>query len=189
MPKDHFRKIAGYYDRMGEFEPSKKFLQNLDLQPNCSLLDAGGGTGRVATVFREEARQVVVADLSFAMIGYAKEKGLLSACASAEALPFPANTFDRVIMVDAFHHLADQVLAAAELWRVLKPGGKLLILEPNIHRFGIKLLSLGEKLLLTPSNIMTYEAISGLFNDPAAKVSHYKEESDVAIIIEKVKQL
>ena len=47
-------------------------------------------------------------------------------------------------MVDALHHVADQEATIRELWRLLKPGGRIIIEEPDIRRFEVKLLALIE---------------------------------------------
>ncbi|OQY37129.1 MAG: hypothetical protein B6243_01300, partial [Anaerolineaceae bacterium 4572_5.2] len=65
-----------------------------------------------------------------------------------ERFPFPDNSFDRALVVDALHHFHNQEQAIAELVRVLKKGGRLVIEEPDIHRFAIKLVALAEKAAL-----------------------------------------
>ncbi len=96
------------------------------------LLDVGGGTGRVAQSLGCATCALTVADVSRKMLKLAKAKpGLVSVCCAAEALPFPSKSFERIIMVDALHHVASQPATAGELWRILKPGGRLLIEEPT----------------------------------------------------------
>ena len=125
MPFDHFDLIAGLYDRSGQFQVSETLAGLLALSPDCFLLDAGGGTGRVAAALRSKVGNVIVADLSRGMLRRASAKGLATVCAPAELLPFPIGRFDRVIMVDALHHVIDQDRTARELFRMLAPADAL----------------------------------------------------------------
>jgi demethylmenaquinone methyltransferase/2-methoxy-6-polyprenyl-1,4-benzoquinol methylase len=106
----------------------------------------------------------VVADESDKMLAFAAQKpGLLPTRTAAEHLPYPDDTFDYIIMIDALHHVADQQATANELWRVCKPGGRIVIEEPDLRRFMVKLVSLGEKLMLMRTKIIMPEAIQALF--------------------------
>jgi ubiquinone/menaquinone biosynthesis C-methylase UbiE len=185
MPFDHFDVIAGIYDRAAQFFPSDILLEALDLHPSLRLLDAGGGTGRVSASLRDRVREVVVADVSRGMLQQAAGKGLPSLCAPAEALPFAAGTFDRVFMLDALHHVHNQRDSIAELWRVVAPGGRVIIVEPDIHRFAVKLIAVGEKALLMRSHFLSGEKIAALFPQHQAKVRVIQNEFNVIIFAEK----
>jgi demethylmenaquinone methyltransferase/2-methoxy-6-polyprenyl-1,4-benzoquinol methylase len=149
------------------------------------VLDAGGGTGRVANAIRGHAGEVVIADPSLGMLRQASRTQLRLACANSESLPFPGETFERVIMVDALHHVIDQRHSATELYRVLKPGGRIVIEEPDIRTFGVKLIAVAEKLLLMRSHFLAPDQIVKLFSFDSAKASIHAEEGNAWVVIEK----
>jgi len=161
---DHFGLLAPIYDRAIPLREAEKFIEKIGLPVNGAILDVGGGTGRVAAALRDKAGSTIVADLSFKMLTEAAAKGGLQlACSHSEYLPFPANFFDRVIMVDAMHHVCDHAETAAELWRVVVPGGRIVILEPDIRKTSVKLVALAEKIVLMRSHFISPPAINDLF--------------------------
>lgn len=185
MPFDHFDVIAHLYDRAAQFTPSAALLDALDLQPGQRFLDAGGGTGRVSDSIRSQVREVVVADVSRGMLVQASGKGLPALCAPAEVLPFASGTFERVFMLDALHHVHNQRETIAELWRVTAPGGRVIIVEPDIRRFAVKLIAVGEKVLLMRSHFLSGEKIAALFAQQQAKVRVIQNEFNILIVAEK----
>ena len=187
MPFDHFGLIAGIYDRAGQFQVSEPLLGLLTLSPDSRLLDAGGGTGRVAAALRGMVRQVFVADISRGMLRRAVGKGLATVCAPAERLPFPSGSLDRVIMVDALHHVSDQRQTARELFRLLSPGGRIVIVEPDIHKPIVKAIAIGEKVLLMRSHFLPGEKIAALFSEPDAKTSLVYAGFNLICIAERVR--
>ena len=73
---------------------------------------------------------------------------------------FKDKSFDRVIMVDALHHVKDYRITIHELWRVLMPGGRIVIEEPDIQTFPVKLMALVEKIALMRSHFISSGVIS-----------------------------
>jgi demethylmenaquinone methyltransferase/2-methoxy-6-polyprenyl-1,4-benzoquinol methylase len=65
--------------------------------------------------------------------------------------------------VDAFHHFAQQELAAKELMRVLKPGGRLVIEEPDLRTKGTKLIAILEKMALMQTHFIAPPQMAELF--------------------------
>lgn len=159
----HFNWIAPFYDRLFVGLDSEALFTHLAMGPGMRLLDLGGGTGRVTAALDTGEAIVLVADPAPGMLAQARAKGMTAVRAQAEALPFATASFDRILVVDAFHHFADQPLAAAEMVRVLKPDGRLLIAEPDLHRWPVKGIALAEKLLLMQSRFHTPEALASLF--------------------------
>jgi demethylmenaquinone methyltransferase/2-methoxy-6-polyprenyl-1,4-benzoquinol methylase len=164
---DHFDLIAPIYDlAMGSGHP--KMLQRvLKLPTNGWILDAGGGTGRVSSYLTNLVEHVVVCDLSFKMLLQAKRKSdLMPIRSHAEQLPFEANTFDRILVVDALHHFCDPYKSLQDLIRVLKPGGRLLVEEPDIRSFPVKVIALAERLLGMNSRFFLPETLLSMVSTP-----------------------
>ena len=167
---DHFGALAPSYERFIKPKPPEDMLRIADLPTNGALLDVGGGTGRTAQFMLNNASQVVVVDISIKMLLQATlKKGLESTCSSAEHLPFADASFERVIIVDALHHVYDQDQTARELWRVLKPGGRLVIEEPDIRNWFVKLIAIAEKLTLMQSRFLAPPKIEALFANFGAR--------------------
>lgn len=162
MPRlDHFGFLAPLYDRLFSAPQGDQLARHSELPCGGLLLDVGGGTGRVAQGLVGRVDQVVVADASPKMLSQTRPKpGLLAVVCLAEQLPFAAGSIERVITVDAYHHLADQQQSLQELWRVLAPGGLLVVEEPDIARLAVKLLALGERILMMRSHLVRGETIA-----------------------------
>lgn len=162
MPFDHFSAIAPIYARV-TYSSLDKLREIAELPARGRLLDVGGGTGRVASVVRDLVDEVVIADVSIGMLRQTDRPTLRPVCTFSESLPFPNNSFDRILMVDALHHVVDQPSTASEMFRLLKPGGRIIIEEPDIRSFGVKLIALAEKMLLMRSHFLSPRQIAELF--------------------------
>ena len=162
---DHFDLLAPIYERLIPPPDPNVLGSLLGLSPEHALLDAAGGTGRVAGMFAASVARAVVCDASANMLRKARQKGLETVQADLESLPFGDATFDRILLVDAFHHVKDQRVALVELLRVLKPSGKLVIEEPDLRRLPVKIVALMEKLFLMRSH----------FKSPAAMIEMISE--------------
>jgi demethylmenaquinone methyltransferase/2-methoxy-6-polyprenyl-1,4-benzoquinol methylase len=184
---DHFDLLAPFYDSLIQFQAAERLISMAGLPVAGLLLDAGGGTGRVSQTLTGQAGQIVVADISHKMLRQAAgKKGLKPVRAHTEALPFPSHAFDRIIMVDAFHHLIDQVQTAREMWRLLKPGGRILIEEPDIRTLAVKLVAIVEKVALMRSRFLSPARIASLFYFPHVRTQIKREGFNAWIVIDKL---
>jgi ubiquinone/menaquinone biosynthesis C-methylase UbiE len=111
-------------------------LEAGDLRGDERALDVGAGAGHTALAFAPRVVEVVAVDLTEAMLEtgrrLAEERGIANATflqADAERLPFPDDAFDLVTSRYAAHHFPRPEAAAREWARVLKPGGRLLLVD------------------------------------------------------------
>jgi demethylmenaquinone methyltransferase/2-methoxy-6-polyprenyl-1,4-benzoquinol methylase len=111
----------------------QQVLTKFGIETGMHVLDAGSGTGVVARLEQDmvgEQGLVVALDPSKGMLGEARKRGVqLATQGLGEKLPFADQQFDRITMSYALRHVADLKILFEEYQRVLKPGGKLLILE------------------------------------------------------------
>ncbi len=176
MRFDHFSIVAPLYARV-TYSKRDVMREVAALPAKGCLLDVGGGTGRVSSAIRDLIDDVVIADVSLGMLKQTRfSSSLRSVCGASESLPFPDDSFERVIMVDALHHVINHAQSAHEMLRVLKPGGILVIEEPDIRTFGVKLIALAEKMLLMRSHFLAPEQIVKLIENVDKKI-RYKDDT------------
>jgi ubiquinone/menaquinone biosynthesis C-methylase UbiE len=160
MPRDHFDIMAPFYEHLiGQNTPTA-WVSKITPASGWKILDAGGGTGRMSAQLIREGITICVTDVSWGMLNQARLKpGLEPVLGCTETLPYPDSCFDFVMMTDAYHHVADQELTVRELFRVLKPRGTIMLEEPNIHFFGVKIIAIFEKIILMRSHIESPQKI------------------------------
>ena len=185
MPNNKlFDKLAPLYDRVIGVRDPDILINLLDLPIKGSLLDAGGGTGRVSLSLKDHVGQLIISDLSRSMISEAQSKGhdqLVQT--SVTENPFPNNHFDRIIVIDALHHFPSQAETVKELIRMLKPGGLLLIEEPDINRLAAKLVAIAEKLAMMGSHIHSPEEIKAMIESNGVNARIISDNSFSTYII------
>jgi len=140
-----FHSVASRYDVMNDLMSGglhriwKAFtIGRAAVRPGMRVLDIAGGTGDLARAFARRAGptgEVWLTDINDSMLRVGRDRladgGLLLpvAVCDAEHLPFPDGYFDRVSVAFGLRNMTHKDRALAEMTRVLKPGGKLLVLE------------------------------------------------------------
>jgi ubiquinone/menaquinone biosynthesis C-methylase UbiE len=160
---------AGYDKAFAPFE--KRFLakwrkETLSFLPeNARILEIGAGTG-ANFEFYPNCRHAVASEISFKMLEFAREKTdeIKLVQANAETLPFAANSFDAAFATLVFCSIPKPENAFAELQRVVKQGGKIILLE-HVRPKGL----LGY--FFDFVNIFTTALIEDCFNRQTAKLA------------------
>lgn len=142
-----FRSVAGKYDLMNDLMSLgvhrlwKRYALDLaNVRAGQYVLDLAGGTGDLALKFIPKVSEtglVVLADINEAMLKKGRDRIIDAGCvgniiytqADAESLPFPENTFDLITISFGLRNVTDKEKALRSMYQVLKPGGKLLVVE------------------------------------------------------------
>ncbi|MBR9727536.1 bifunctional demethylmenaquinone methyltransferase/2-methoxy-6-polyprenyl-1,4-benzoquinol methylase UbiE [Shewanella intestini] len=144
---DVFHSVAAKYDIMNDVMSfgihrlwKRHTIEVAAARPGMSILDLAGGTGDLTAKFSRivgNTGSVVIADINDSMLKVGRTKlrdrGIVNNVsyvqANAEALPFPDNHFDIITIAFGLRNVTDKDAALRSMRRVLKPGGKLLVLE------------------------------------------------------------
>jgi demethylmenaquinone methyltransferase/2-methoxy-6-polyprenyl-1,4-benzoquinol methylase len=140
-----FSSVAPRYDLMNDVLSAglhrlwKSFtVRQAGLRPGMRVLDVAGGTGDLARAMAREvgsAGQVILTDINAEMLQAGRDRlldqGLVEPAVQcdAEQLPFPDRSFDVVTVGFGLRNMTHKERALAQMRRVLKPGGRLLVLE------------------------------------------------------------
>jgi len=144
---DVFHSVASKYDIMNDMMSfgihriwKRLTIESSSVRPGNRVLDIAGGTGDLTMQFAKrvgERGQVVLADINASMLSVGRDRlldrgygsNIEFVQANAECLPFPDNHFDCVSIAFGLRNVTDKDKALASMTRVLKPGGRLLVLE------------------------------------------------------------
>ena len=142
--QDMFTRIAHRYDLMNRLMTAgqdvrwrQQVIQQAGLKPNARLLDLGAGTGDLAreALKQQPDAQVVAADFTLEMMRVGQLSGSLPwSAADALNLPFRDNTFDAIVSGFLMRNVGDIQQALKEQHRILKPGGRVVILDTTKPR-------------------------------------------------------
>lgn len=145
--RDVFDSVATRYDIMNDLMSAglhrlwkRHTIDQAGARPGHAVLDLAGGTGDLALKFARQVGaggHVVLADINAAMLEQGRQRLVDGGVAGnwaiaqvdAEKLPFDDATFDRVTIAFGLRNVTDKDAALRSMFRVLRPGGKALILE------------------------------------------------------------
>lgn len=148
-----FHSVAGKYDLMNDLMSlgvhrlwKKHAINALELHPGQTVLDLAGGTGDLSMLISSRVGaegKIILADINASMLAQGRDrllnKGLQNISivqANAECLPFADDSFDRIIMGFGLRNVTDKDAALRSMFRVLKPGGRCMVLEFSKPTFG-----------------------------------------------------
>ncbi len=142
-----FHSVAGKYDLMNDLMSmgihrlwKRLTIEKSGVRRGHQVLDLAGGTGDLTARFAKvvgDKGLVILGDINDSMLKVGRErltdKGIVGNVdyvqLNAESLPFPDNTFDCISIAFGLRNVTDKDKALASMYRILKPGGRLLILE------------------------------------------------------------
>lgn len=142
----YFSRLAPEWDQVRSLHASEDSVDGairkiLGNKPFRNLLDLGTGTGHILKLLGQDAERVVGLDASHAMLSVARanlEKAGLSGVelrqGDIHALPFERDEFDLVVLHQVLHYFDDPARALREAQRLLRPGGRLLVIDFAPHR-------------------------------------------------------
>ena len=197
-----FASVATRYDLMNDLMSAglhrlwKRFtVEQSGLRPGQRVLDVAGGTADLAIQFARRVGangEVVLTDINPAMLARGRDRMLDAGIAApavqcdAERLPFADGHFDCVSVAFGLRNMTHKELALAEMRRVLKPGGRLLVLEfsrvwqplqPLYDAYSLKVLPLLGKLVADDSDSYRYLAESIRVHPDQAQLKTLMEQA------------
>lgn len=180
-----FHSVASRYDLMNDVMSAglhrlwKRYtVETSGVLPGNRVLDIAGGSGDLSRLFAKKVGklgQVILTDINASMLSVGRDRMLDEGLAvpatqcDAEKLPFPDNYFDCVSVAFGLRNMTHKDLALKEMLRVLKPGGRLLVLEfshvwkplqPAYDAYSFKLLPVMGKVLAQDAESYRYLAES-----------------------------
>jgi ubiquinone/menaquinone biosynthesis C-methylase UbiE len=140
----YFDELAGKFGR--QYVPGRSWKgiaeALLKLMPPMVIADLGAGEGTISQLMAQRARRVIAIDNSEKMVEFggelAKKHGIANLeyrLGDLEDVPIRSGTVDLAFLSQALHHAVHPERAVAEAWRILKPGGRIAILDLNRHDF------------------------------------------------------
>lgn len=142
--REHFDQLAGRFGR--DYVPGRswKGLSEtlIKLMPPLVIADLGAGEGTLSQLLAQRAERVIAIDNSEAMVEYggrlAKDHGLKNLeyrHGDIETIPIDDNSVDLALFSQALHHAETPQRALREAFRVVKPGGRVVVLDLLQHQF------------------------------------------------------
>jgi len=140
----YFDELAGKFGR--QYVPGRSWKgiaeALLKMMPPMVIADLGAGEGTISQLMAQRAKRVIAVDNSEKMVEFgadlARKRGISNLeyrLGELEDVPIRSGTVDLAFLSQALHHAAHPERAVAEAWRILKPGGRIAILDLNRHDF------------------------------------------------------
>jgi ArsR family transcriptional regulator len=140
----YFDELAGKFGR--QYVPGRSWKgiaeALLKLMPPMVIADLGAGEGTISQLMSQRAKKVIAIDNSEKMVEFGSELARKHGIANLEYrlgdiedVPIRAGTVDLAFLSQALHHAPHPERAIAEAWRILKPGGRIAVLDLNRHHF------------------------------------------------------
>ena len=126
-----------------DFRDSHVFSQILPHHTRIVDVGCGEGIALEKLVKMHPGRQVIGVDLEAENIEICKKFGLTAVYSDVNSLALPSSSFDFCIMIDILEHLKTPLDAVREIYRILRPGGRLVIVIPNDRNFFLSRMALG----------------------------------------------
>ncbi len=142
MSKDYFDTIAGDWDTMRRSffsdEVRETAFRLADIAPGSTAADIGAGTGFITEGLMEHQVNVYAVDQSQQMLDLLQEKlcskgSITCIAADGSSIPIPDRRMDYVFANMYLHHTESPLAAIKEMYRILTPGGKLVITDLDAH--------------------------------------------------------
>jgi ubiquinone/menaquinone biosynthesis C-methylase UbiE len=131
-------KLQESFLTLGSKKRIQLMLHYIDIRPSDFLLDVGGNTGKITEVYARDCKEIVVLEPKHALVQYGRtyRSYIKFVEGGVENIPLPSEHFDRVVASASFHHFPNQDKGLEEMKRLLKPDGKMSIIEidPNTGR-------------------------------------------------------
>jgi ubiquinone/menaquinone biosynthesis C-methylase UbiE len=168
-------------------------LEHVPVQPDSLVLDVAGGTGHLARGIAPLVRQVVVVDLTAAMLAEGRRqtetagvRNVLFELGDAAELSYVSESFDLVVSRFAVHHFPDPVQQLSEMARVCKDGGTVAVIDvvTAVTERAADYNRLERERDPSHANALSTEALRGLLEDAGIAVTHVAT-SDPAIDFER----
>jgi ubiquinone/menaquinone biosynthesis C-methylase UbiE/biotin operon repressor len=140
----YFDELAGKFGK--QYVPGRSWKgiaeALLKLMPPMVIADLGAGEGTIAQLMAQRAKKVIAIDNSEKMVEFGSELARTHGIANLEyrlgdleEVPIRSGTVDLAFLSQALHHAVHPEKAVAEAWRILKPSGRIAILDLNRHQF------------------------------------------------------
>lgn len=143
-----FDRAYRYYDsfmKLFKLYKVNDIREVLNLKGRETIVDIGGGTGYLAKHLYNDCDKIYVLDESKKMLSrIKKEDNIMPLLGNALSTDFEQGSIDVVILSDVLHHIKDQIRLMEEINRILKCGGRLLIMDFEKNHFKTKMLRLFE---------------------------------------------